>query len=467
MMHYLPILCFLLFLHFPLAVAVKYFDIRDYGAKNDALTMNTLSFANAITAAATTSPDPDSTYNVVLVTGGGSYLTGQVVLQSNVYLQIDIDTNLTGSVNVTDYPTDESKWAIVFALAANNIGIIGNGILDGQMDKYIAGWDDANNEFIPQGWLPGQCNGECRPRLVRLRSCTNIFIENITLMNSPDWTFHIENCTNAYINNYNQYGSHLWPNNDGIDIDSSQNVTLLNSNINTADDGVCIKSTVGLGVIDNIIVRNTVIRSRSAAIKFGSNTDTNCSNLLFENITIWDSNRGLGIQQRSQGNITNVMFRNITIETRYQPENWWGSGEPLYISSMPRTANGTVGQISNITFENIVARSENAAFFSGRAPGLTLENIILNNVTITIDKWSNYSTPGLSYIPTTAIAPQKILPPNMSVVGIVIEYSEGVLLNEVNINFTDTDRQTYWGNVCVNTTNAMHNVSVNGGHCSL
>ena len=456
-----------LFSYISTVTSVKYFDVRDYGGKNDGITMNTNAFRTAVQMAASANPDPGSSYNIVLVTGGGSYLTGQIVLQSNVYLMVDVNTNITGSTNVTEYPTDESMWAIIFALGANNIGIIGDGIIDGQQDKYIGGWNDPNNEFIPMGWLPGQCVGECRPRLVRLRTCTNIFIENITLMNSPDWTFHLENSSNIFINNYNQYGSHLWPNNDGIDIDSSQNVILLNSSINTADDGVCIKSTVGLNVLNNITVRNTIIRSRSAAIKFGSNTDTNCSNLLFENITIWDSNRGLGIQQRSQGNITNVTFRDITIETRYQPENWWGSGEPLYISSMPRAAGGIVGQISNITFENIIARSENAAFLSGRAPGLTLENIVLKNVSITIDKWSNYSTPGLSYIPTTAISPQKILPPNMTVVGIVVEYSAGVMLNDVNINFMDANRQSYWGNVCINTTNAMHPVTVNGGTCSL
>ena len=43
-------------------------------------------------------------------------------------------------------------------------------------------------------------------------------------------------------------------------------------------------------------------RSHSHAIKFGSNTDTDMSDIVFDNITIWDSNGGLAIQQRSEGN---------------------------------------------------------------------------------------------------------------------------------------------------------------------
>ena len=48
------------------------------------------------------------------------------------------------------------------------------------------------------------------------------------------------------------------------------------------------------------------------------------SDILFENITIYDSNRGIGIQQRGPGNITNVTYKNIKIETRWNAVRWWG-----------------------------------------------------------------------------------------------------------------------------------------------
>jgi polygalacturonase len=442
------------------------FDVRSYGGVGDGKTMNTVAFAKAMSAAASAPLPPSGLANQVLVTQG-TYLTGQVELLSNVWLNITADATVLGSANVTDYPTDESKWALLFALGQNNIGVVGGGTIDGQQPLYSGGWNEQDNEFIPVGWLPGQCEGECRPRNIRFRTCTNILLQDVLNTHSPDWTTHLENCTNALVQRFRQYGDHRWPNNDGIDIDSSQNVTVIDSSFDTADDGVCIKSTVGLGVIDNIVVRNTTIRSRSAAIKFGSNTDTNCSNLLFENITIWDSNRGLGIQQRSQGNITNVTFRDITVETRYNPLNWWGSAEPIYISSMPRATGGVVGLISNVTFENIVARSENSAFLSGRSPGVTLQGITLRNVTITIDKWSNYSTPAHSYVPTTAVEPAMVFPPAMAVDGVYVEAAQGVVLEDVSVAYVSADKQPFWSRTCFNTTNAGYPVTTSGLSCTL
>ena len=47
-------------------------------------------------------------------------------------------------------------------------------------------------------------------------------VTDITLQNSPDWTFHILNSTNVVVRGVTQYGDSRWPNNDGIDIDSRQ-----------------------------------------------------------------------------------------------------------------------------------------------------------------------------------------------------------------------------------------------------
>lgn len=58
-------------------------------------------------------------------------------------------------------------------------------------------------------------------------------------------------------------------------------------------------------------------RSHSHAIKFGSNTDTDMSDIVFDNITIWDSNGGLAIQQRSEGNTlpSKPLYHTLTLES--------------------------------------------------------------------------------------------------------------------------------------------------------
>ena len=66
----------------------------------------------------------------------------------------------------------------------------------------------------------------------------------------------------------------------------------MNSRIDVADDGICPKSGPA-GPLRDFVVRNVTIRSNSHAIKFGSNTDTLMSDMVFDNVTIWDSNGGI------------------------------------------------------------------------------------------------------------------------------------------------------------------------------
>jgi polygalacturonase len=47
--------------------------------------------------------------------------------------------------------------------------------------------------------------------------------------------------------------------NDGIDVDSSTYVTITNSSFDTADDGICIKSTVGYGEVAFLTVTNVTV----------------------------------------------------------------------------------------------------------------------------------------------------------------------------------------------------------------
>jgi hypothetical protein len=142
-------------------------------------------------------------------------------------------------------------------------------------------------------------------------------------------------------------------------------------------------------------------------VKFGSTTPVDMHDLLFEDLLIWDSNAGLSIQARDEGTISNVTFRNIIINgTRQWPGlanasgqewgGWWGSGENIWISTMPRTATSIPGRVQNITFENVWGVGQNANFLSGRSPGNTVLGVRMINVTLVIDRWPswNYSHPG-------------------------------------------------------------------------
>ena len=145
------------------------------------------------------------------------------------------------------------------------------------------------------------------------------------------------------------------------------------------------------------------MRSSSAAVKIENLFQAdhgNISHIVVDGCTITDTNRGVGIWQRfagpSGGMISDVNVSNMVIDTRFMwGSSWWGSGEGLYVTSIPGTAaHGIVGLpgIHNVTFINITSRSENAALFSARGQSTSYLNAItglrLINVSYTVGRWS-------------------------------------------------------------------------------
>jgi hypothetical protein len=177
------------------------------------------------------------------------------------------------------------------------------------------------------------------------------------------------------------------------------------------------------------------------------------SHMLFENITIWDSNRGLGIQQRSAGNISFITYRNISIETRYTAPRWWGNGEPIWITSEPRTLDpsGVVGYVSDIQFLDIRIVSENGVLITGR--NHSLHRITLANVSLKLRKATDYlerkPNPdivliGKDYRPALDEIGLNRIPSPIS--GIRFENAKEVSLKSVQVSFDDA--QKYYGD-CV------------------
>lgn len=465
------------------------FDISQFGAIGDGATSNTAAIAAAVRSAA----------HYYRTTGNrgyvhvppGIFLSGQVVLQSGVYLEISPAGVLTPSVNLLEFPvTVGGAWPFIHASEAHDIGIIGGGTVNGGFEKWIAGFDDVENRFLHLGWRGGEHRNsttpstvgpedESRPRNAILASSTRVLIQDVTFTGSPDWTLHLFNCSFVTVRNYTARGDERWPNNDALDLDSCSHVLVEDSSIDVADDGVCIKGAAS--PTRNITVRRVQIRSRSSAIKFGSNCPQPMSELLFEDIYIHDSNRGLALQARDGGAIENVTFRRVVINgTRFWPYSWWGDGSALYISSMLRNVADPGCKIQNITFQDIWAVSQAGSVFSGKSPGHPLHGVTLRNVTLIIDRWPdwNYSissmpsiSPALEYEPTSIEIPGNILPSHRVpdagwMAGVYAEAVEGFVMEGVTIHFNNRNWQEYWGSACVNVSVAGYRVTQNSVECA-
>ncbi len=104
-------------------------------------------------------------------------------------------------------------------------------------------------------------------------------------------------------------------------------------------------------------VTNCTLSSNDSGIRIGYDRGET-RNSVFSNIVIHDSTRGITVNVRAGGTIENLLFNNIVIHTRLHTGYWWGKGEAIHISAIPRPGTAQPGIIRNLHFSNIIADSE-------------------------------------------------------------------------------------------------------------
>eukprot|EP00930_Biecheleria_cincta_P028716 TRINITY_DN20026_c0_g1_i1.p1 TRINITY_DN20026_c0_g1~~TRINITY_DN20026_c0_g1_i1.p1 ORF type:complete len:1001 (-),score=120.80 TRINITY_DN20026_c0_g1_i1:139-2856(-) len=308
---------------------------------------------------------------------GGDFVTADLYLRSNMSFFVRDDARLLLAVNKT-------KFSMLQILNARNVVLGGGGTIYGNAEHYVAYFDAADNRFQPR-----DPDGN-RPHMVFVEGSRNVRIEGLRVLNSSDWNIWIRKSEEVLIDGVAVIGDQRFPNNDGIHPDSCSGLTIRNSYIDVADDGISLVSHKEYGPLSDVLVHNVTVRSKSHAIKFGSVCEADCRDMMFENITIWDSNAGLSIQQRGQGDIHNITFRDIQVQTRYQAPRWWGNGEWLSVTVEPRYSGDKVGRAYDLRFEGISATSENGGLLSGLAGG-GIHDVSFVGISVVIRAFANYS----------------------------------------------------------------------------
>ncbi|PKA51334.1 putative polygalacturonase [Apostasia shenzhenica] len=395
-------------------------SVSDFGAVGNGRRYDTRAIQAAIDACASAGGGR------VKFPAGGDYLTGTVFLRSGVVLEVERGARILGGAREEDYPPDSARWYVVLAENATGVGITGGGEINGQSEAFVVRPDPRKNVMV--SWnRTGVCLGdECRPRLVGFVDSKEVKVWDITLNQSAYWCLHLVRSNDISIHDIAIYGDFNTPNNDGIDIEDSNNTIITRCHIDTGDDAICPKSSTG--PVYNLTATDCWIRTKSSAIKLGSASWFDFRNFLFNNITICESHRGLGMQIRDGGNVSGIVFSNIKVSTRYYDSLWWGRGEPIYITTCPRDSTSKSGFITDILFENISAVSENGVFLSGSKYGF-LSNIKFKNVNLTFKRWTRYPGGLYDYRPGC----KELV--NHSTSGMMMEYIDGLSVENVNMKW--------------------------------
>lgn len=325
--------------HFTFA---KDFNVTDFGAKGDGITLNTTIIQGAIDYITKHGGGR-------LVFQSGAYVTGSIYLKSNVVLHLESGAVILGSVNPFDYVKDPYiGWmSMIFALKQENIGITGNGLIDGR------GFLTANNMVsnIHKGIFkdplkldrPNETN---RPQNVYFRECKNITITGITLKDPASWNQTYDQCKNLYVDSIKVDSKNYW-NNDGIDVVDCDGVVIKNSFFDAADDVLCFKSHDPSKICENVVVDNCVGRSSANGLKFGTVSRGGFRNFKVTNITIYDTYRSaITFAAVDGGIVENILVDGVKSTN---------TGNVIYLRIGDRWSGGKKPAMKNVVIKNVYA----------------------------------------------------------------------------------------------------------------
>jgi polygalacturonase len=331
-------------------------SIVDFGAVPDGQTMNTQAFADAIREVS------DKGGGKVIVPRG-IWLTGPIVMKSNIDLHTESGALIIFSRNFDDYPLIETSFegletwrciSPVYAFDLDNIAITGEGIIDGSGDAWrpvkkskltASQWKKLvnsggvlnKNENI---WYPsekalkgiegsvmnvpaGNLTKEdyeaikdfLRPVMISIVKCRNVLLDGPTFQNSPAWNIHPLMCENVILRNLAVKNPWYSQNGDGLDLESCKNAVVYRCNFDVGDDAICIKSGKnetgrrrGMPT-ENVIVKECIVYHGHGGFVIGSEMSGGVRNIHVSNCTFMGTDVGIRFKStRGRGGIVEKIY---------------------------------------------------------------------------------------------------------------------------------------------------------------
>ena len=338
-------------------------NIRDFGALSDGVTLNTEAINNAIKAVS-------SKGGGKVIIPEGLWLTGPVVLLSNVNLYAEKNALIVFSSDTSLYPIIDTSFegldtkrcqSPISAMNAENIAITGNGVFDGAGDRWRPVKKDKMTErqwknLVSSGgkvdengkvWYPdagalkasvlmtGQNNGQkeitdeewtymkswLRPVMLSIVKSKRILLEGVTFKNSPGWCIHPLSCESLTLNDVKVFNPWYSQNGDALDVESCKNVLVTNCFFDAGDDAICLKSGKDEDgrrrgePCENVIIKNNTVLHGHGGFVVGSEMSGGVKNIYVEDCTFLGTDVGLRFKStRGRGGVVeNIYINNINM----------------------------------------------------------------------------------------------------------------------------------------------------------
>jgi len=369
----------------------KMYDITQYGAVANSVTLNTTAIQKTIDVAAANGGG-------VVFIPKGVFRSGAIFFKPNTSLQIDPNGVLFGSNDIADYPLGPSRMegqslpyyaALVNADRVDNFSVSGGGTIDGNGLKF---WKEFRTRKDSMKAIGQECtNLEVhRPRLIFIQHSNHITISGMKLRNSGFWTTHLYKCNNILIENtdirspFRPVGA---PSTDAMDLDVCAHVVVRGCYMSVNDDAVTIKGGKGPyadtlpenGLVEDVLVENCNFGDSHGSVTLGSEC-IHAKNIMIRNCISNSIAPLLRMKLRSD---TPQLYEDITVENctgkagKIVEMEAWTQFFDLKDSKTPPKAH-----IRNVVFRNVNMSCDNIGILMSN-PNDTVENIRFENCQFT------------------------------------------------------------------------------------
>ena len=390
-------------------------NVRDFGAVGDGIHDDSIAIQSAINC---------------LPRGGrlyfpaGTYLTAPLCLKSHITLDIPEGAKILATSDKSRFPVIPGKildavtgeelhfgtWegnavsmhqAVIFAQYAEDISIVGRGIIDGNAPE--AGW-----------WIDVKSHPHGRPRLMFFNRCDKVHVHGIHACNSASWQMHPYFSKNVDFLDMFISAPKDSPNTDAIDPEACDVVNIVGCRFSVGDDCIAIKSgKIEIGSkfkqpANLHTIRNCLMEFGHGAVTLGSEMAGGVTNLTVNRCVFRKTDRGLRIKtRRGRGKdaiIDGVLFENIVMEGVLTPiviNMWYNCCDPdrnsEYVwSRKALPIDDRTPYLGKFTFRNMTCLDcEAAACYCDGLPEMPIKEITVENIKFTYSEDAKPSRPAM------------------------------------------------------------------------
>ena len=319
---------------------------------------------------------------------GGDYVTGTLVMRSNVRLMIDRGARLLASTDLKDFPEHPAQrltvqdthmgmnQALIFAEGCENICLCGPGEIDGR----------GTQENFPGGETQHGTPG--RPFLIRMVDCKGVHVHHITLRDAACWMENYFNCDEVLLEHITVRNQANY-NNDGIDVDGCRDVIVRFCDVLSGDDALCFKGA-SERALERVLVENCSLYSSCNALKVGTDTQGDFRQVLVRGCRIGGvaedargikhpcSDSGISLEMVDGGTLEDFWITDVDIQRAWSPLFMRLEDRGRVKPGDPKPG---VGTLRRIVMEHITGtcNGPRGSYFIG-VPEKPIEDVILHDV---------------------------------------------------------------------------------------